>query len=1052
MQHPTRDLVTDWRKEDAEKLATLEMEADAAWPGGGGWQTTPEETERHFRQSDLLGAFVTEDGERMVSICTLNAKPGQKEHAFVPHLNCHPKYHGKKYGKAVLRAAVERAYERGYRKVNLYTWPGNMRAVPLYKKTGFMWEPDTSVHMENFTPAARRHPLGRAFFARHDWYDTQVRELNLEEDRVERGKVKVYEYLWKAEDGEFLRMVFDRQSWGLIEIENGDLLLSCSLTDEKLVAGMPHPVRWRIVNKRSDPVQVFLTASGDPGVEVEKREVLEVKDCAEVEGMFTVDPNIKEKTQDPRAAILRTDMVIDGVGIELAAGIDVQQAVSVSLDLPRAILRPGAACEARLSLRSNLDKPCTARVSVAPAGGVSVGKRDHRVTLAAWGGAELPVSVTATDAGAAALDVVVDVTAGRQKVSTKAQRVDMLAAAPGDVAGSVGERRAYLCGGGLAVDVGLRNGDASVYHTLRGGRSRRMEIRRPQLGPPFSGQDLFDEKAEAWIEREAFGVVLGLRTGSVLRPGVALERRISVGRGPIVRVVDTVINGSARVYDLSSRQGWSMQMGDRSELVVPRKDGVYRNTGGAGGRHLDQLKLPEAEQAWPEQWVCMQRDDGCAAGILWHGAERAEARRWGEMQRRVGRVAPGQTARLAPIYAFVGDGNWQTVRGWWQMLVGDGPPEVEAVRPTTHRPIALGLAPSPVLVKDGAGEAVVFLHSPGEHKLDGTLALDVPSGVRSDLRSVKVAGLCAAGPVARKMQLRAGKRTVTGALDIGVRFETEEAIYRDTGRALVLPTSAPEVRIAKEDGGKAIAIDNGILTARVAPGFCGAVISLKMGGKEYLSSAYPEARIRGWENPWHGGIRPHCGRMWGILHKEVFRYRVIRRKGRQGLVWRGVRVHCTMQHERGRGQSIALDYLLAPGADVLAILPRCRDEAGLGSNGHAAFLVYPAFAESSEGIRFYNQTEPSITPLGAPHWSGAGDWHWGGIVGADGRALFVSAQGEDAQAEGESMGKDGCILYGGVGRWMPAGGQIEGLFFVAPGMGEAVAETHAVWSEFEELP
>jgi hypothetical protein len=30
--------------------------------------------------------------------------------------------------------------------------------------------------------------------------------------------VRVYEYLWRAEDGEFLRMVFERQGWGVLEV------------------------------------------------------------------------------------------------------------------------------------------------------------------------------------------------------------------------------------------------------------------------------------------------------------------------------------------------------------------------------------------------------------------------------------------------------------------------------------------------------------------------------------------------------------------------------------------------------------------------------------------------------------------------------------------------------------------------------------------------------------------------------------------------------------------------------------------------------------------
>jgi hypothetical protein len=116
MLHKTRNLIQNWRQGDAEKLARLEMESGVAWPGGGGWQTTPREVEQWIRESDHIGAFVTEDSRRIISLCTLEAKPGQKMYTYIPHLNCHPDYHGQKHGKSVLWAAVDHTCKAGYRK------------------------------------------------------------------------------------------------------------------------------------------------------------------------------------------------------------------------------------------------------------------------------------------------------------------------------------------------------------------------------------------------------------------------------------------------------------------------------------------------------------------------------------------------------------------------------------------------------------------------------------------------------------------------------------------------------------------------------------------------------------------------------------------------------------------------------------------------------------------------------------------------------------------------------------------------------------------------
>ncbi len=1051
MLHKTRNLVEDWGKGDADKLATLEMEADIAWPGGGGWQTTPDEQEREIRESNLLGAFVTENKQRIISICTIRAEPGQKAHAFIPHLNCHPDYHGKKHGKSVLWAALDRACEAGFQRVNLYTWPGNLKAVPLYKKMGFMWRPDSSVLMENFTPAARRHPLAAVFFARNDWYETHVRELSLKEDVMTRGKVKIYEYLWRAPDGDFLRLVFDRQSWGIIEVENNDLSASCSLSDERLVAGVPHPVRWRIVNKKPDPVGVSITASGDPGVEVEKREALEVTDTAEFEGTFVIDPNIEKKTREPKAAELRTDLVIDGVGIELTAGIAVRQAADVSIDAVRSTLTPGAPQETLLTLRSNLDEACTAKLRVRPAGGAEVKWGERRVELDPKGGAELSVPVTAPQAGPVALDVETSAVVGRKTIPVKTRRIDLLAVERGGVSAGVGEENALLCGGGLMVSANLRDGQVSIFHILRALRSRRLDLHCPRLGPPFAGDDLFQEKAEASVEQDTLGVVLRLRTRSVLRPGVMLDRRIAVGQGPLVRVVDRVINGSNLPLDLSLVQGWGMRISPGASFVVPRKQGVYRQAAGSGGRELDDLRLPEEGAAWPEGWTCAEKEDGCAAGILWDRAERVEPGTWGSLRLRAGRVKPGGSKQLDPIYAFAGDGNWQTIRAWWQTLFGSVP-EIETSPAPTHRPIEFGIEPGPLLIAGGKAEATLRLSHVGEYKLNGKLILEESAGLRPEVASGEVSGLCESNPVVRKVGFRPTERARPETEEIGVRFETEEAVYRFSGRALILPRNTCQVRVSRQEKGRLIVVDNGILTAKVAPSFLGSVISLQREGREYLNSPYPDTAPRGWINPWHGGISPAYDRLEDTLYKERFRYRVIERKGRQGMVWRGVRVHCSIAQEHARGQSIALEYLLAPGADVLAILPSCRDERGISADGDLGFHIWPGFAASPGTASFYNATHESITSLAAPHWSWAGRWNWGGILGKSGEALFLSAKGEGVQASGSSVGDEGCLLEGNLERSMFPRERIEGLFFLLPTTDLEEGKAGAVWSEFEALP
>ena len=386
-------------------------------------------------------------------------------------------------------------------------------------------------------------------------------------------------------------------------------------------------------------------------------------------------------------------------------------------------------------------------------------------------------------------------------------------------------------------------------------------------------------------------------------------------------------------------------------------------------------------------------------------------------------MKPGESTSLDSVSAFVGDGNWQTVRAWWRALLGVVPENETSAAPT-RRPIECRIEPRPLLVAGECADATLRLDHVGRHTLDGELMIEPSDGLYTGVTTVKVRGLCESKPVVQKVGFRTTEQVRSGAKEIGVRFETEEAVYRFREKALVLPADARDVSVSRLEKGRIILVDNGILAVKVAPSFLGSVISLRREGMEYLNSPYPDAEPRAWMNPWHGGISPEYDRLEDTLYKERFRYRVIERKGRQGLVWRGVRVYCRIAQEHARGQSIALEYLLAPGADVLAVRVTCRDELGIGADGDVGFAVWPAFAASPGTATLHNATDESVSTLAAPHWTSGGNWNWGGIVGKNGEALFLSAAGEGARArEGSRWARsDAFSMATWTGGWRQENG------------------------------
>ena len=118
-----------------------------------------------------------------------------------------PRFQKLGLARRMLVRAVEYSRDWGAQRLDLHTWTGNLKAVPLYKKCGFFWEPETSVHMLNFMPAILKLSAAQPFFAHHDWYTTLQRQLSQSEDSEQWEGIGVYSYQFVAGDEQLTRCV-----------------------------------------------------------------------------------------------------------------------------------------------------------------------------------------------------------------------------------------------------------------------------------------------------------------------------------------------------------------------------------------------------------------------------------------------------------------------------------------------------------------------------------------------------------------------------------------------------------------------------------------------------------------------------------------------------------------------------------------------------------------------------------------------------------------------------------------------------------------------------
>jgi len=1050
-----RDLTREWRRDDPQRLARFYVKTGEGWPHGGWDPMTPAEIARNFREERSLGTFVAEVGDRIVSLCRIAARPDERNRAYVPFLTADPEFHGGGYGKAVLLRAIERAREEGISQVDLHTWPGNLKAVPLYKKSGFMWSPESGqwgVHMENFTPGARRHPAAREFFRKHDWYRTMKCDLSLAPDEHRRGKVRVYEYVWEA-DGDRLRMVYDRQSWGLLEVETNDFVVGCFVEDEKLVAGVPHEIRWQVVNRGKEPLEVVLVASADEGVTLDRKEVLRVAKRAELKAGFEIEPGIEEKQREPRVPIVRTELLVNGMPITLAAGFQVKQALGFSLDGDGQGLRPGRPERVVIQCRNELERPVEARVRIAASKGADLDRTSARVRLPARGTREVPVTLCAAEPGTVALKVEARARAGKQSVSPKAADLYAHVLGAGDLVGHVERDRVVVESASLRVNIWRRGGWGNVIDKVRN-RWEVAGIPAPSVGPPFAWEDFFATRCEARVEQEPGRVVAVLTTPSTYRKGVSLERRIVLSNLPVIEVRDVLVNGSESRLDAALQTGVRLNA-HGGMTAAPGAHGVVREMSDGAGRSLGEHRLSDTGEDWPEGWYAIEDEEGVATGVIWDEAERVELHGgWGNVRRRLPAAEPGRSTTAGAYYVFVGDGDAFTVRRWWQMLFG-AREDREQRRANARRPLEFGLRPGPLVIHGREATAGLVADSVGRLELKGRVSVTMPDGMRARPRTASFEGVTGKQPHRERVVVSRRSRLPEGAYFAECTAEIDRAIYRERQPIIVLgdPGAAVQV-IPVGEPGRPLRIENGALTLTIAPEFLGSAISLERNGDELLRSAYPEARPLSWENPWFGGIQPRLG---GItrrgLSKERPRAREIQRRGSQGIVWRGVRVSWSPKHEQARHWGLAVDYLLAPGSSILAVALRTTRRADTASWLDAGFDLFPVLGGSHLDAVLTAQPDARAQRIRCEYGGGVRGNRW--VMAENpkaGEAALLAGPGGETGTHGQVYGRDGYFLSAGIGSVHEARETKEAVFFISFTSADGARDLAEALSELRELP
>ena len=201
--------------EDAGLLADCvnEWSDDDSWSGGfGRTQFTADRILKEWFAKRLTRRMVIDEEGIIQGYCSVDNHWTDEDTMYAELLGVRPSQQKRGFGKGLLLKAVETATQLGKRRLDLHTWAGNLRAVPVYKKTGFMWCPKTSVLMENFLPAILNTVFFRPFFSQNNWYKSRILTVIQKADEFEKFGMKSYFYQFIQDDKNSLIVYIDRHA------------------------------------------------------------------------------------------------------------------------------------------------------------------------------------------------------------------------------------------------------------------------------------------------------------------------------------------------------------------------------------------------------------------------------------------------------------------------------------------------------------------------------------------------------------------------------------------------------------------------------------------------------------------------------------------------------------------------------------------------------------------------------------------------------------------------------------------------------------------------
>lgn len=911
----------------AAAVADMWNKSGSNW-GGDTLVRTAEDVIQENASMYAKAIFLAKCEDEILGFCSYGEYREDEGASYIPLLNVRTDCIGHKIGKKLVLRCVEEACNDIYPRLDLYTWQGNDKAVPLYKKCGFFWERrEDTTHLMNFIPYVMGTEAVKDYFDSFNWYDDSKREIVVEADGLEEGQFEFYNYHWEK-DNQSLRMEFERRGRGLTAIETEDYLIKARISKQKLVFGKDYNIEYELVNKTGKPLDVSIQGEHDKNIQFSDTFSGEIIGTKKWQGSFLVAPIEEEQSVWKTHPTVTSKVLINGKEAIFKVGVIPKFPCRLELEGLSNGFQKGEKNICYLFAENSFEEDVNITFELPETEEIKFSNSKINLSLKGNEKNSIPLKVTIKNYGFYSQHIPITVKVGEDEVKFKMSIAGAFRGQEGKYFGEK-EKSYAIYNGAFGLEL-FKEHNVIVPSRLGYTRYEDVVVRSPQLGLPLTPEFGKVRPLSVDFSKTDDYVRMDLTFESTKRKGLFLTWQHELYGNGLCKIGFRLENKGQRDYeDLVLCQPlfqwfWNAYM--------PKNGGIMKVQGSDG-------MYPTAyDNNFDENWLFV--DHTIPTGIAWPSAfDIAYNHSISMLKTKLETIKPGECVNVEPVtIAFDTFKEYSEFREYLgysekdlnedfglQLTLNKGNMFIDneqvSIEVKENQKVE---AKGDVTVQDSKGMML---------KAEEKLLFD-DNYAKIDVRLPKIAGM--------------------DVIKVSVDMETtmkisEHLLFSKTDNDV-------KITVSELENMEVYTVDNGEICLKAAPDYMAGIYSLCHNGEEYLDNMFPTPGIKAWWNFWTGGM---CFKpldvTYASMRKQKFTAVETELADNMGNNWKGIKTTATyIDHEKVKGLVVEEYYLLLPGVPVLCTFAKVHQQTGrfIGENKFE-HITYMKRGKEQEGNTYH---------------------------------------------------------------------------------------------------